>query len=94
MIIGRDHAGVGDYYGPFDAQKIFLEIPEGALKCENLNIDWTFHCFKCGGMASMRTCPQRQSRSTPSVRYDGEEDIGRRRRVALPNSLARRFWKY
>ena len=57
MIIGRDHAGVGDYYGPFDAQKIFLEIPEGALKCENLNIDWTFHCFKCGGMASMRTCP-------------------------------------
>jgi len=57
MIIGRDHAGVGDYYGPFDAQKIFDEIPEGALKCQNLNIDWTFHCYKCGGMASMRTCP-------------------------------------
>ena len=57
MIIGRDHAGVGDYYGPFDAQKIFGEIPEGALKCRNLNIDWTFHCYKCGGMASMRTCP-------------------------------------
>lgn len=57
MIIGRDHAGVGDYYGPFDAQKIFEEIPAGALKCENLNIDWTFHCYKCGGMASMRTCP-------------------------------------
>ncbi|MBW1681294.1 MAG: sulfate adenylyltransferase [Deltaproteobacteria bacterium] len=57
MIIGRDHAGVGDYYGPFDAQKIFNEIPKGALKCENLNIDWTFHCYKCGGMASMRTCP-------------------------------------
>ncbi len=57
MIIGRDHAGVGDYYGPFDAQKIFDQIPEGALKCQNLNIDWTFHCYKCGGMASMRTCP-------------------------------------
>jgi sulfate adenylyltransferase len=57
MIIGRDHAGVGDYYGPFDAQKIFNEIPEGVLKCQNLNIDWTFHCYKCGGMASMRTCP-------------------------------------
>jgi sulfate adenylyltransferase len=57
MIIGRDHAGVGDYYGPFDAQRIFNEIPQGALKCENLNIDWTFHCYKCGGMASMRTCP-------------------------------------
>ena len=57
MIIGRDHAGVGDYYGPFDAQKIFDQIPPGALKCQNLNIDWTFHCYKCGGMASMRTCP-------------------------------------
>ena len=57
MIIGRDHAGVGDYYGPFDAQKIFDEIPKGGLKCQNLNIDWTFHCYKCGGMASMRTCP-------------------------------------
>ncbi len=57
MIIGRDHAGVGDYYGPFDAQRIFDEIPEDALKCENLNIDWTFHCYKCGGMASMKTCP-------------------------------------
>jgi sulfate adenylyltransferase len=57
MIIGRDHAGVGDYYGPFDAQKIFDEIPKGALKCQNLNIDWTFWCNKCGGMASLRTCP-------------------------------------
>ncbi len=57
MIIGRDHAGVGDYYGPFDAQKIFEEIPPGSLKCQNLNIDWTFHCYRCGGMASMRTCP-------------------------------------
>jgi sulfate adenylyltransferase len=57
MIIGRDHAGVGDYYGPFDAQKIFDQIPKGALKCQNLNIDWTFWCNKCGGMASMKTCP-------------------------------------
>ncbi|MBN1105596.1 MAG: sulfate adenylyltransferase [Deltaproteobacteria bacterium] len=57
MIIGRDHAGVGDYYGPFDAQKIFDEIPKGGLKCQNLNIDWTFWCYKCGGMASMKTCP-------------------------------------
>lgn len=57
LIVGRDHAGVGDYYGPFDAQKIFDEIPEGSLELEPLNIDWTFHCYKCGGMASMRTCP-------------------------------------
>ena len=57
LIIGRDHAGVGSYYGPFDAQKIFDEIPEGKLHIQPLNIDWTFYCFKCGGMASMRTCP-------------------------------------
>jgi len=57
LIVGRDHAGVGACYGPFDAQKIFDQIPEGALLCQPLNIDWTFHCFKCGGMASMKTCP-------------------------------------
>jgi sulfate adenylyltransferase len=57
LIVGRDHAGVGDYYGPFDAQKIFLQIPKDALVLKPLNIDWTFWCYKCGGMASMKTCP-------------------------------------
>ncbi len=57
LIVGRDHAGVGSYYGPFDAQKIFDEIPEGSLELKPLKIDWTFYCYKCGGMASMRTCP-------------------------------------
>jgi len=57
MIIGRDHAGVGEYYGPFEAQEIFDELWEGALICQPLNIDWTFWCYKCGGMASMKTCP-------------------------------------
>ncbi len=57
LIVGRDHAGVGDYYGPFDAHKIFDEIPEDALETKPLKIDWTFYCHKCDGMASMRTCP-------------------------------------
>lgn len=57
LIVGRDHAGVGDYYGPFDAQKIFDEIPKDALELKPLKIDWTFWCNKCVGMASMRTCP-------------------------------------
>lgn len=57
MIIGRDHAGVGNYYGPFEAQDIFDELWEGALLCQPLKIDWTFWCYKCGGMASMKTCP-------------------------------------
>lgn len=57
LIIGRDHAGVGNYYGPFDAQKIFLEIAPDKLHLQPLNIDWTFWCHKCDGMASMKTCP-------------------------------------
>ena len=57
LIVGRDHAGVGDYYGPFDAQKIFETLPEGSLALRPLPIDWTFHCSKCEGMASMKTCP-------------------------------------
>lgn len=57
LIVGRDHAGVGDYYGPFDAQHIFDEIPTDALITQPLKIDWTFWCNKCGTMSSMRTCP-------------------------------------
>jgi sulfate adenylyltransferase len=57
LIVGRDHAGVGSYYGPLDAQKIFDEIPEGALLCRPLKIDVTFYCYKCAGMATGKTCP-------------------------------------
>ncbi|MBN1479508.1 sulfate adenylyltransferase [candidate division KSB1 bacterium] len=57
LIVGRDHAGVGSYYGPFDAQVIFDEIEDGELHIEPLKIDWTFWCHKCDGMASMKTCP-------------------------------------
>ena len=57
LIVGRDHAGVDDYYGPFDAHNIFDEIAEDALITKALKIDWTFWCHKCGGMASMKTCP-------------------------------------
>jgi len=57
QIVGRDHAGVGSYYGPFDAHHIFDEIPRDALETKPLKIDWTFWCYRCGGMASARTCP-------------------------------------
>ncbi|HEX9183249.1 MAG TPA: sulfate adenylyltransferase [Burkholderiales bacterium] len=56
QIVGRDHAGVGSYYGPFDAHKIFDEIPRDALETQPLKMDVTFWCYKCGGMASGRTC--------------------------------------
>jgi len=57
QLLGRDHAGVGSYYGPFDAHRIFDEIPADALETRPMKIDWTFWCYKCGGMASGRTCP-------------------------------------
>ncbi len=61
QIVGRDHAGVGDYYGPFDAHHIFDEIDADALETKPLKIDWTFWCNKCDGMASMKTCPHEGS---------------------------------
>ena len=57
LIVGRDHAGVGKYYGPFDAHRIFDEIPAGSLETRPLKIDVAFWCYACGGMASGRTCP-------------------------------------
>ncbi len=62
MLIGRDHAGVGDFYGLFEAQDIFDRIPETGdpakdLLCKPMKIDWTFYCHECDGMASLRTCP-------------------------------------
>jgi sulfate adenylyltransferase len=57
LIVGRDHAGVGDYYGPFDAHRIFDEIPADALELRPLKMDATFFCSACQGMASGRTCP-------------------------------------
>jgi len=57
QIVGRDHAGVGSYYGPFDAHHIFDQIPRDALETVPLKIDVSFWCYACGGMASGRTCP-------------------------------------
>ncbi|MDL2267977.1 sulfate adenylyltransferase [Desulfovibrio sp. OttesenSCG-928-G15] len=62
LIVGRDHAGVGDFYGMFEAQDIFNQIPVTGdpskdLLTQPLKIDWTFYCKKCDGMASLRTCP-------------------------------------
>jgi len=56
LIIGRDHAGVGSYYGPLDAQKIFDELSPGDLQIQPLKFDTAFWCQKCGGMATSKTC--------------------------------------
>ncbi len=57
LVVGRDHAGVGDYYGPYDAQDIFDELWEGALVTAPLKIGITFFCNACNGMATEKTCP-------------------------------------
>jgi len=61
IIIGRDHAGVGNFYGPFDAQDIFDTIPKGDLAIKPVKMDWTFYCKKCSSMASAKTCPHGDS---------------------------------
>ena len=78
LIVGRDHAGVGDYYGPFDAHHIFETLCDGALHTRPLKIDITFFCNRCYGMATGKTCPH------------GEDDrihiSGTRQRAMLANN--------
>ena len=57
LIVGRDHAGVGDYYGPFDAQTIFTQVPKGALEIQIFNADHTAYSKKLDRVVMMNEAP-------------------------------------
>lgn len=61
LIVGRDHAGVGRYYGPFEAQERFDFYDAASLAIRPLKLDLTFWCERCGGAASPKTCPHPES---------------------------------
>jgi sulfate adenylyltransferase len=70
FIVGRDHAGVGDYYGQYEAQALALRF-NGELGIQILPFAGPFHCVQCGGIVTERTCPHRKTQPTAITEISG-----------------------
>ncbi len=93
LIIGRDHAGVGDYYDDFAAQRLFTEIPDIGIK--PMFFPYAFYCERCDSMASEKVCPHDDARvelSGTRIRNtlrEGERPAGELMRLEVAERISR-----
>jgi sulfate adenylyltransferase len=91
LIVGRDHAGVGRYYGPYDAQKIFDRFAGHELGVAPLRFEPTFFCHLCDELASSRTCPHDESARVREILRSGGRLPGKFTRPEVAEVLRAHF---